>query len=182
MDHLEAAVKRCWASLWSERAVSYRRAGGLAIDRSAIAVVVQQLVRSDVSFVIFTADPVSGDASRVVISASWGLGEAIVSGLVTPDHIVVGPDGDVLEYAIGEKHLMIVPAPDGGQGTVELRVPSGLRRMPVLSHEQASQIAESARTLSGQLGFAADLEGGICEGVTYFFQARPITTLGDGHR
>ncbi|HET7054954.1 MAG TPA: PEP/pyruvate-binding domain-containing protein, partial [Thermomicrobiales bacterium] len=95
---LVTAVKQCWASLWSERAVAYRRAGGLATDDAAIAVVVQLMVRSDVSFVVFTADPVHGRDDHLVIDATWGIGEAVVSGLVVPDHIVVGPDGRVVEY------------------------------------------------------------------------------------
>jgi rifampicin phosphotransferase len=174
---LEMAVKQCWASLWSERAVAYRRAGELATDDAAIAVVVQQLVRSDVSFVVFTADPVGGRDQHLVIAASWGLGEAVVSGLVVPDHIVVGPDGHVVEYVVGDKHLMVIPGARPEDGTREVPVPRALRTMPALSHEQASAIAAMARELSPRLGYEADLEGAIAGDTMYLFQARPITTL-----
>jgi len=176
-DGLERAVKLCWASLWSERAVAYRRAGGLAADEAAIAVVVQELVASDVSFVVFTADPVSGHDDHLIIAASWGLGEAVVSGLVVPDHIVVGPDGAVLAYEVGDKQLMVIPGGDSGQGTREVPVPRALRTVPVLTEQQATAIGVIARDLSHRLGFKADIEGGIKDGRVYLFQARPITTL-----
>jgi rifampicin phosphotransferase len=175
---LETAVKKCWASLWSGRAVAYRRSGGLATDDAAIAVVVQQLVRSDVSFVVFTADPVGGRDQHLVIAASWGLGEAVVSGLVVPDHVVVGPDGQIVEYTVGDKHLMVIPGARPEDGTREVPVPRALRTVPVLSHAQATAIAAMARELSPRLGYEADLEGAIAGDALYLFQARPITTLG----
>lgn len=174
---LETAVRTCWASLWSERAVTYRRAGGLATETVEIAVVIQQLVRSDVSFVVFTADPVSGNDQHVVISASWGLGEAIVSGIVTPDHIVVGPHGDVIEQTVGRKHVMVVPGEAPDEGVRQVNVPRMLQTVPVMTAGQASEIAAMARSLSGRLGYRADLEGGIAGGSISLFQARPITTL-----
>jgi len=175
---LEAAVKQCWASLWSERAVAYRRAGGFATDDAAMAVVVQQLIQSDVSFVVFTADPVSGRDQHLVIAATWGLGEAVVSGLVVPDHVVVGPDGDVVEYTVGDKHLMVIPGARPEEGAREVPVPRALRMVPVLSDAQVTAIATMARGLSPRLGYEADLEGAIAGGALYLFQARPITTLG----
>ena len=174
---LERAVKQCWASLWSDRAVAYRRAGDLSTDEVEIAVVVQALIRSDVSFVAFAADPVNGRDNYVIISATWGLGEAVVSGLVVPDHIVIGPDGAVVEYAIGDKHCMVIPAPDGGQGIREVAVPRALRMLPVLTETQATAIGGIARDLSHRLGFKADIEGAVAKGKVYLFQARPITTL-----
>lgn len=176
---LEAAVKQCWASLWSERAVAYRQAGGLAADEAAIAVVMQQLVRSDVSFVVFTADPVSEREGHLVIAATWGLGEAVVSGLVVPDHVVVGPDGEVVEYAVGDKHLMVIPGAAGtGDGAREVPVPRQLRSTPALSTEQVAAVAAMARELRPRLGYEADLEGAFAGGDLFLFQARPITTLG----
>jgi pyruvate,water dikinase len=173
----EAAVRRCWVSLWSDRAVSYRLANGLGDAPVEIAVVVQELVRSDVSFVVFTSDPVSGRADRLVISATWGLGEAVVSGLVDPDHIVVDPTGRVLTYDVGTKHVMIVPGAAPGDGVSQAPVPRMLQRAHVLAPGQIDEIATMARGLSRRLGYAADLEGGIVRGSIYLFQARPITTL-----
>lgn len=174
---LERAVKQCWASLWSDRAVVYRRAGGLAADQAAIAVVVQALVASDVSFVVFTVDPVNGNDDHLVIAATWGLGEAVVSGLVVPDHIVLDADGTVLEYAIGDKHLMVIPGGAEGQGAREVPVPRALRSVPVLTTRQCAEIGAIARDLSRRLGFKADIEGAIEAGCLYILQARPITTL-----
>lgn len=177
---LERAVRQCWASLWSDRAVAYRRERDMADETSAIAVVVQELVKSDVSFIAFTSDPVTFARDRVVIDATWGLGEAIVSGLVVPDHVTVGTEGDVLDYAIGDKHLMVIPgdAPAlASLGTREVPVPRSLRTQPALTHAQARDIARLARDLAGELGYEVDLEGGIAAGTFYVFQARPITTL-----
>jgi pyruvate,water dikinase len=173
---LELAVKRCWASLWTERAVAYRRQGSLATDEAAIAVVVQQLVRSDVSFVAFTADPVSGARDRLVIDAAYGLGESIVSGSVTPDHIEIGPDGTVAAYQIGEKAEMVIPGADGS-GTRTVPVPRMLRELPALAAEHVESIAAMARNLAARLGYPADLEGGVASGRIALFQVRPITTL-----
>jgi rifampicin phosphotransferase len=174
---LEIAVRRCWASLWSDRAVAYRVSHGLDGEPAEIAVVTQHLVRSDVSFIAFTADPVSGRHDHLVISASWGLGEAIVSGLVSPDHIVIDAGGEVHNYVIGDKHLMIVPGSTSGEGTREVAVPRALRTMPALSHRHARAIATMARALVPRLGYEADLEGGIMNDAIFLFQARPITTL-----
>lgn len=177
LPSLEAAVRQCWASLWSDRALAYRRNGGLAADDAGIAVVVQQMIRSDVSFVAFTADPVSGRESHLAIAASYGLGEAIVSGLVTPDHVVVGPDGTVVEYAIGDKAMMVIPGIDPEDGPREVPTPRALRAAPALSPEQAAAIAALTRGLAAHLGYQADFEGALAGDQIVLFQARPITTL-----
>lgn len=176
LPDLEAAVRCCWASLWSERAVTYRQLRGMEARRPTIAVVVQQMIQSDVSFVVFTSDPVNARSDHLVISASWGLGEAIVSGQVNPDHIVVNPRGDIVEYVIGNKDIMIVPGAASTAGTREAPVPRAMRGLPSLTTAQVQDIARIARNLSGKLGFAADLEGAFWADQLYLFQARPITT------
>ncbi len=175
---LEAAIKRCWASLWSDRAIQYRVDRGLANDQPDIAVVVQQLVRSDVSFIAFSADPVTQNDQHVVIDAAWGLGEAIVSGLIVPDHVTINAGGEVEEYAVGTKHLMVIPGECRDTGTREVPVPRMLQRTPALTPAQASGIATMARDLARKFGHHVDLEGGIAGGQIHLFQARPITTLG----
>jgi pyruvate,water dikinase len=179
-DALAAAVRACWASLWSDRAVSYRQGTPLADEPAEIAVVVQRLVRADVAFVVFTADPVSGNTDQAVITASWGLGEAIVAGVVTPDQIVVDPAGHVVRYDVGAKEVMTVPGAAPGDGVRDVPVPRLLRSMPVLTGDQAAEIAALARGLATKLGEPADIEGGIAAGAIHLFQARPITTLGAG--
>lgn len=175
LPELEAAVRQCWASLWSERAVAYRQAT-LPDAVPCMAVVVQQMIRSDVSFIAFTQDPVGERRDHVVLSAAWGLGEALVSGLVTPDHLVVAPDGAVTEYVVGDKQVMVIPDASGS-GTREAVVPRLMRTRPAISAAQAAEIAALARGLAGRFGFAADLEGAIAAGQIVLFQARPITTL-----
>ena len=109
------AVKRCWASLWTARAIGYRARNAIAPDNVALAVVVQQLVASDVSGVLFTANPLTGRRAEIVIDASYGLGEAIVSGQVEPDHYVVDPQTwRITSCKLGAKALTIVPLPGGG--------------------------------------------------------------------
>lgn len=177
---LEMAVRRCWASLWSDRAVEYRRDAGLDHAEPAIAVVIQQMVRPDVAFVLFTVDPVTTNPDHAVISASWGLGEAVVSGLVTPDHIVVDRTGRIVRYTVGSKEYMMLEDPPPGEGTRQVVVPRLMQAMHALTDDQAAGIATIGRSLAGRIGFEADIEGGIADGQVFLFQARPITTLQHG--
>jgi pyruvate,water dikinase len=176
LDALEDAIKRCWASLWTERVVAYRRQAGLAADDGGIAVVVQQMVRSDVSFVAFAADPIFGRSDYVLINAAWGLGETLVSGMVTPDQVIVDSNGAIHEYMIGEKAEMVLARTDG-PGTQSVPVPRVLRTVPALGREQAHAIATMARRLSDSLGYPADIEGAFVGSQLMLFQARPITTI-----
>ena len=173
---VEAAVKACWASLWSERSVDYRRRGDEALDCAAMAVVIQQLVRADVSFVAFSVDPVDACARRIIISASYGLGEAIVSGLVVPDYIVLDPGGAVVHYQIGSKETMIIPGPNGDGGVRQVPVPRLVANQQALSNDQARHIGRLIADLEGKFGAPIDIEGGIAGGAISLFQARPITT------
>lgn len=172
-----AAIRQCWASLWTDRSVAYRRTAGL-LENLSIAVIAQQLVNCDVSFVAFSADPVSGQSDHAVINATWGLGESIVSGSVTPDHIVVGPFGRVVDYAIGDKDVMVIADSGADGGTREVAVPRSMRRLPALSEAQIATITVFVRKLADQLGHPTDLEGGWAGDCLHVFQARPITTLG----
>jgi rifampicin phosphotransferase len=175
LPSVERAVKQCWASLWSERGVQYRRRGDETLDSAAMGVVIQRQVACDVSFVAFSADPIDLCADFVIISATYGLGEAVVSGLVTPDHIVVAPDGSLARYDIGAKEVMIIPAGRNG-GVRQAAVPRMLASQPVMSHDRACEIARLARRLESAYGLPLDIEGGLVDGQTFVFQARPITT------
>src|SRR6478735_8724746 len=109
------AVRRCWASLWTDRAVSYRASIGIDPAGVALSVVVQVMVDAVAAGVMFTADPVAGTRHRAFIDASTGLGEAVVSGAVNPDHLVVDAvSGVVLEHRLGDKRLAIRAVPGGG--------------------------------------------------------------------
>jgi len=125
------AVTRCWESARSERALDYRRKQGLSGECVQLAVLVQQLVASDVSAVVFSANPVTGSRDEIVINASWGLGESIVGGTVTPDTFIVRKaDLAVMQRVIADKQRMTVSAP---RGTREVDVPRFLRKEAALN-------------------------------------------------
>ncbi|NIN69094.1 MAG: phosphoenolpyruvate synthase, partial [Anaerolineae bacterium] len=139
-DELLECVRNCWASLWTARAVTYRARQGFDHHRVYLAVVVQAMIDSEISGIMFTANPMTGNEEESVINASWGLGEAIVSGLVTPDTFTVRKsDGQIVSRQIASKERMIVYAPEGG--TVERETPLERREVPALSDEQVAEVA-----------------------------------------
>ncbi|PZG18862.1 PEP/pyruvate-binding domain-containing protein [Nonomuraea aridisoli] len=172
-DGLLDAVRRCWASLWNARAIAYRDQNGVAHDDVALAVVVQELVDADAAGVMFTADPVTGDRDRIVINASWGLGESVVGGHVTPDTIVVS-GGAVVEARTGDKTVMTVRVPGG---TEERPVPAGLRGAPVLDDAQAVELARVGARVQELYGTPMDVEWTRRDGAFAIVQARPVTGL-----
>ncbi len=169
------AVGRCWQSLRSPRALEYRRRYGLPLDRLRLAVLVQRLVASDVSAVVFSANPVTRSRDEVVINASWGLGESVVGGTVTPDTCIVRKaDLTVLSHQIAEKRRMTVSIPGG---TREVDVPRFLRAQPALDDGQIVEMARLAMALEAKLGWPVDVECAYHAGCLYLLQCRPITTL-----
>ena len=176
-DELVQRVLDCWASLWSPRAIAYRHARGLT-DEPAIAVVVQAMVASDSSGVAFTADPASGDRTRVVIEAAFGLGEVVVGGQVEPDTYVVGKDPlAVIEARIGRKGHKIVP---GAHGDERVELPPELAELRVLEEDQVLRLAQLACEVEAHYGRPQDLEFAFTDEQLWLLQARPITTLTDG--
>jgi pyruvate,water dikinase len=172
------AVQRCYASLWSERAIRYRSSRGSMGSDEAMAVVVMALVSSDTSGIAFTAHPVTGARDQVVINASWGLGEAIVSGRVTPDSFVVEKESlAIVEREIFAKELAVYPHPDG-RGTIERSLTRERATAPCLTDEQACEVARIATRVETHFGSPQDLEWSIAGGELFLLQSRPITTLG----
>ncbi|MEV4176459.1 PEP/pyruvate-binding domain-containing protein [Nonomuraea sp. NPDC049709] len=172
-DALLDAVKRCWASLWNARAIAYRDQNGVPHEDVALAVVVQELVDADAAGVMFTADPVTGARDTTVINASWGLGEAVVGGQVTPDAIVV-TGGAVTESRTGDKKVMTVRT---AAGTEERPVPEELRGAPVLDDAQALELAGLGARIQDLYGTPMDVEWTRRGGTFAIVQARPITGL-----
>ncbi|MEV0995823.1 PEP/pyruvate-binding domain-containing protein [Nonomuraea sp. NPDC050202] len=172
-DALLDAVKRCWASLWNPRAIAYRDRNGVPHDDVALAVVVQELVDADAAGILFTADPVTGARDETVINASWGLGEAVVGGLVTPDTITVS-DGKVTASRTGDKAVMTVRT---AGGTEERPVPEELRGTPVLDDAQALELAALGARVQELYGTPMDVEWTRRAGTFAIVQARPITGL-----
>jgi len=174
-DAIIQAVARCWESARSEHALDYRRQQGLSVERPQIAVLVQQLVAADVAAVVFSANPVTGNREEVVINASWGLGESIVGGTVTPDTFIVRKsDLVVIQRIIVDKQCMTVPVPGGTQA---VEVPRFLRNASSLNDEQVIEMAKLALTLETTMEHPVDVECAYAGGELYLLQCRPITTL-----
>jgi pyruvate,water dikinase len=174
-DAILQAVTRCWESAHSEHALEYRRKRGLSVERLQIAVLVQQLVASDVSAVVFSANPVTGNREEVVINASWGLGESVVGGTVRPDTFIVRKsDLAIINRVIADKQCMTIAVPGG---TREVDVPRFLRNTTSLNHEQVVEMAKLALTLEVTMEHPVDVECAYAGGELYLLQCRPITTL-----
>jgi rifampicin phosphotransferase len=170
------AVKRCWASLWTARALAYRARKGIAPDSVLLAVVVQTLVPADAAGVLFTANPLEDGLKpgQLVINAAWGLGEAVVSGQVTPDIVAVDKStGETLYQQISDKASMVVVAPEGG--TREAPVPPGRGTEAVLASEQVAALVRLGLRIEALYGQPMDIEWAMHDGRLFVLQARPIT-------
>ena len=177
------AVKRCWASLWTARAISYRNTRGFDHDTVHLAVVVQEMFPSEVAGVLFTANPVTSNPWEYFLNSSWGLGEAVVSGHVNPDQFIVAKDAfRIVDCQINDKVLMTVPHP-GGQGSHEVPVPEHQRTAPSLTEDQITELCTIAQRIEDHYGFPQDIEWGHANGRFAILQAREITgaNLDFGH-
>ena len=175
-DDLLGRVVDCWASLFGPRVFSYRAARGIH-DEAAIAVVIQRMLDADRSGVMFSADPATGDQSRVVIEAAFGLGEVVVSGAIEPDTYVLSKDGPrLLSTRVGHQLFAIRRGADGHDQRVELADDDGARR--VLSDEDALTLARVAAQVEAHYGSPQDMEWAFEGDTVYLVQSRPITTLG----
>ncbi|NLA39484.1 MAG: phosphoenolpyruvate synthase [Methanomicrobiales archaeon] len=174
-DDLLEAVQRCWASLYGARAIYYRAKQGFD-DRSVnIAVIVQDLIRSEKSGVMFTSHPVTGEPLTIV-EGSWGLGEAVVSGSVSPDNYVFDlRSGRVVDSLIAEKEIMIVPEGERGVKTVKLSPEE--RIAPVLSDDEVARLAAFGKIAEDHYGVPQDVEWAIVGSEIFILQSRPITTI-----
>jgi phosphoenolpyruvate synthase/pyruvate phosphate dikinase len=178
------ATKKCWASLWTARAIGYRARQGIGAEGVALAVVVQLLVNAEAAGIMFTANPLNGDRDEVVINAAWGLGEAVVGGAVTPDTITVNKlDGGLIRRDTAEKLVMTVRTESS---TEEQPVLDSLQKVPVLSDEQAAQLTRIGVEIEELYGMPMDIEwtwtsppSPLLEGEGGFaiVQARPITAM-----
>jgi len=169
------AVKKCLSSACSERVQTYRRQQGLRTDQIRIAILIQQMIPADVSAVVFSVNPVTGNSDEVIINANWGLGESIVGGTVTPDtYTIRKSDLALTERQIARKQCMTVPAPGG---TREVKVPVLLSKEPVITDTQAVETARLAIALEQEMGWPADIECAWKNEKLYLLQCRPVTTL-----
>jgi rifampicin phosphotransferase len=174
-EQVVQAVRRCWSSLWTGRALAYRIRNGIAPDDVTLAAVVQRLAAADVAGVLFTADPITGHRDRMVIDGAWGLGESVVSGIVTPDNWVAeGKTGAILREQIATKAVMTVRT-EGG--TEERPVPADLQGEPVLDAAQVAALVALGRRTAAYFGSPQDIEWAMAGGHFCLLQSRPITTL-----
>ncbi|MDQ0616636.1 PEP/pyruvate-binding domain-containing protein [Arthrobacter globiformis] len=174
------AVRKCWASLWTDRAVAYRASRNIDPVTVALAVVVQRMVDADAAGVMFTANPVTGRRREAVIDASPGLGEAVVSGAVNPDHFVVDTaSGAIRQRRLGDKRTAVRPLPAGGTEFVEQTAgDQGVQNQPCLTDAQIRELTALGSKAEAHFGAPQDTEWALDgDGKVWLTQSRPITTL-----
>lgn len=172
LDH----VRKCWSSLFTERAISYRNENRIAHQDVQMAVVLQTMVFPQVSGILFTADPISNNHQIMTINASYGLGETIVSGLVNPDLIKYSKlKGKTIDYQVSKKEMMIEAIPGGG--TIRKNVSNELAARPSLSQDQIFQLTQLAQKVENYYNVPQDLEWAFSDEMLYLLQTRPITSL-----
>jgi pyruvate, water dikinase len=177
-DAVMDAVRTCWASLYSDEAVSYRRRLGESAQAPAMGVTVQRMVDAAISGVMFTCNPLTGDRSMVAINAGWGLGLAVVGGEVTPDdHLVSKITGEVVRETISDKQIQYVPRADG-RGTEVVDVAPERRTQRCLDESALAELVALARRVEQHFGAPQDVEWAFDDsGELFVLQARPVTGL-----
>ena len=167
-------VSRCWASLFTERAVTYRLQNGVDHRTVQMAVVVQRMVVPQAAGILFTADPVTGNRKVASVEASFGLGEALVSGLVNADRYRVR-NGQVVDRAVGTKQVAVIASPAGG--THEQAIEPERQEEPALTDAQVVRLAQLGRRIEAHFGRPQDIEWCLVDDDFQIVQSRPITTL-----
>jgi phosphoenolpyruvate synthase/pyruvate phosphate dikinase len=169
------AVKRCWASLWTARAMAYRLRQKIAPAQVSLAVVVQEMAPANAAGVMFTVNPVTGERGELVINATWGLGEALVSGRVNPDMIVADKQsGRIKHVALGDKAVMTAAV---ASGTDEVAVDEARRGKQAITPEQVVELARLGRELEARFGSAQDVEWAVVGEAILLLQSRPVTSV-----
>ncbi len=175
-EHLLERVKECWASLFTKRAIYYREEQGFDHDLVDIAVVVQQMVDAEKSGVMFTSHPSTG-ADEIIVEAAWGLGEAVVSGSVSPDNYVIDPEtAEPTTVTVADKKVQHVKDPETGE-TVETDVPEEKRTERVLANGEIERLTELGQLVETHYDTPQDVEWAIIDGEVFMLQSRPITTI-----
>jgi pyruvate,water dikinase len=169
-------VRACWSSFFKPRAIFYRCHKGCLSDQR-IAVVVQRMVNPDKSGVMFTVDPVQRRRDRVMIEATWGLGEAVVSGLVTPDNYVINKSDRALVSKFVSRKTVMITRQESGMGVRHVELPPDKAREQVLSVEEIIRLTDIGMLIETHFGFPQDVEWAIEGETLYVLQSRPVTTL-----
>ncbi len=173
--NLIQSVRKCWSSLFTPRAIFYRFEKKLHKKPVSVAVVVQEMVQSEISGIAFTVHPVTKDRDQMIVEAGFGLGEAIVGGLVTPDsYIVHKTDLAIIDIAVSEQKMMIIRTPKGNVQK-NLKAKNGGKQK--LTGKQITEIAKICRQIEKHYKHPQDIEWAFAKGKFYITQSRPITTL-----
>lgn len=177
VDAVVDAVRRCWASMWTARALAYRHSAGFEHLQARMAVVVQCMIDADASGVMFTANPLNSRTDEFVVNSSWGLGEGLVSGILVPDEIVLDSRTlDVRRRSIGSKEVSVVRNPDTGVGTVTLPVEATRREACSLGDADLLALGKlGQRVTAYHEGLPQDIEWALSGGELYLLQSRPVT-------
>lgn len=174
-ENLLDTVKKCWSSLFTPRAIFYRFEKELHKTKVSVAVVVQKMVQSEISGICFTVHPVTEDHNQMVIEAGWGLGEAIVGGMITPDtYVIHKKEHEIADKYISQQEMMITKR---GEVTEEMAVPSHQQEQQKLSDEKILELAKLCSKIEQHYGFPCDIEWAFADSKLYITQSRPITTL-----
>ncbi len=173
-EQLLKAVQNCWASLFTDRAISYRAKNKFDHRLVFLSVVVQEMVFPEVSGIMFTADPITGSRKTVSVDASFGLGEALVSGIVNPDLYQV-KSGKIIKKQISKKKIAIYSVLEGG--TVTKDIPLDKQDVQALADDRIIELAELGQKIEGHYDLEQDIEWGFAGGKFYILQSRPITSL-----
>ena len=171
-------VQHCFASLFTPRAIFYRFEKGLHASKISVAVVIQAMVNAEKSGIAFSVHPVTEDRNQLIIEAGYGLGEAIVSGQITPDSYVVEKDSlKIVDVVVGEQSRGLFRKTDGSGGS-EWHELGEKGKAQVLNEEQIKELSEIIIHIENHYGFPCDIEWAFVEDIFYIVQSRPITTLG----
>lgn len=170
------AVRECWASLFTARAIFYRVQNKISHDKVKLSAIVQKMIESEVSGVMFTLDPVTNDKDRIIIESVWGLGEMIVQGSVVPDHYVVQKETfAILSKEISDQVIQLVRHEDGNK---EVEVPPAIRDKQKLPDQDIEKLARIGEKIQKHYYFPQDIEWSWVSGKLYIIQSRPVTTMG----
>lgn len=176
-ENLLTNVRRCWASLFTPRAIFYRFEKGFSKTHVSVAVVVQVMVQSEISGIAFSVHPVTQDYNQMIIEAGWGLGEAVVSGQITPDSYVLEKEPrNILDINIADQERMMVRKSEGGNEWVD--VEDNKKAVQKLSGRQIVELSDVIVRIEKHYGFPCDIEWAMQNSTIYVVQSRPITTLG----
>ena len=175
------SVKKCWASLWTERAIHYRINNGFDHNKVYLAVVVQQMVPSEAAGVAFSINPLTLNRLEIVIESVWGLGEGIVSGQVTPDRFIINKTGrEILLREISEKEKMVIYS-ETGLGTKSTLTPEKIIKDPSLTDDQVLKLAKIICEIEEHFGIPQDIEWAIVGSQFYILQSRPVKSACSTH-